>query len=556
MLLELSTDNQSLEIKRSCENHNHCISREIFERLPQQRQMPPEIVQEVKEGLKLKANSKLLQRKVESTTGKRVTLKDIANLRQRLKISVTSNDLKEIVEFLKGKPGSTVEVVVDEENNFQSIFYQDTYMKTIYDKYPEIILVDAKYKLLELRFPIYIIMNIDGDGQSEIVALFVLSEETKAAVQKVVEVFKKHNLKWKETTAVMSDKDFNERDAFANSFPHATLLICLYHTFRTFRHEVTCEKMGITSEERLRCLEIIQQIAYSQTQQHYDINTQLLRQTKLQSVIRYYEQNWEPIKHQWVCAFKNEIFNLGETTNNRVESNFNKLKSVCSKHTSFLQFFMEFFSFLGVIRNERNHHHIMAISRKEIIKFEDPDLQLYHDFLTPYAFKKVKATFETIKMVEYDFKQLEDGTFTTNRTCGQHLYLTEATCSCSYMSMLCQHVLKLRSSNSLPLFHSSLINYRWTNALLNNVLEQKAGDIEDLPTESVELVVTQNESKLSIEPTAVLYQAQKYKKLLRTCQLLASIGSEGGMATFGVRSLRAFANYSLKMATWRRCGFV
>ena len=326
--------------------------------------MPPEIVQEVKEALKLKANSKLLQGKVESTTGKKVTLKDIANLRQRLKISVTSNDMEEIIDFLKTKSGSTVEVIVDEENNFQSIFYQDTYMKTIYDKYPEIILVDATYKLLELRFPIYIIMNIDGDGQSEIVALFVLSEETKAAVQKVVEVFKKHNMKWRETTAVMSDKDFNERDAFANSFPQATLLICLYHTFRTFRREITCEKLGITSEERFRCLEIIQKIAYSQTQQEYEINTQLLRQTNLQSVIGYYEQNWEPIKHQWVCALKNEIFNLGETTNNRVESNFNKLKSVCSKHRSFLQFFMEFFSFLGVIRNERNHHHIMAISRK------------------------------------------------------------------------------------------------------------------------------------------------------------------------------------------------
>ena len=143
-----------------------------------------------------------------------------------------------------------------------------------------------------------------------------------------------------------------------------------------------------------------------------------------------------------------------------------------------------------------------------------------------------------MKAIQYDFKQLDDGTFTTKRTCGEELYLTEVACSCNYMSMLglpCQHLLKLRSCNSLPLFDSSLVNYRWTNALLNDVLVRKAADIEDLPTEKVELVVTQNESKLSVEPTATLSQAQKYRKLLQTCQLLASIGSEGGMTTFDVR---------------------
>ena len=64
----------------------------------------------------------------------------------------------------------------------------------------------------------------------------------------------------------MSDKEFNERDAFSNCFPSAKLLICLYQTLRPLRRKVTCEKIGITSAERSQSLEILQAIAYSNTE--------------------------------------------------------------------------------------------------------------------------------------------------------------------------------------------------------------------------------------------------------------------------------------------------
>ena len=38
-----------------------------------------------------------------------------------------------------------------------------------------------------------------------------------------------------------------------------------------------------------------------------------------------------------------------------------------------------------------------------------------------------------------------------------------------------------------------------------------------------------------IEPAKVKTQAQKYRSLMKTCQLLASVGSEGGMSTYEKR---------------------
>ena len=211
-------------------------------------------------------------------------------------------------------------------------------MKKIYERYPEILLVGATYKLLELRLPgyLYLLLVIDGDGLSKIAVLFILADELKSTVENIVKVFQKHSELWTETKAIMSDKDLVEREAFSKCFANATLLICLYHTLRSFRPEVTCEKMGITSAERLRCLEIIQLIAYSKTPEDYTEKLEMLKNTKLDSVISYFVENCDPIKNQWVFAFNDSHMNLGETTNNHLESTFNKLKSVCSKYASLM----------------------------------------------------------------------------------------------------------------------------------------------------------------------------------------------------------------------------
>ena len=76
--------------------------------------------------------------------------------------------------------------------------------------------------------PIYLLIAIDGDGQSEIVALFILADESKPTVTEVVQIFPKHNSCWTYTKLAMSGKDIIERDAFAACFPGAVLLICLY----------------------------------------------------------------------------------------------------------------------------------------------------------------------------------------------------------------------------------------------------------------------------------------------------------------------------------------
>ena len=539
--ITLAADGQALQVSRIEELHNHELSKEVYEHLPRQRVVSVEDKIEMENAIKMKANSKLLQQKIEKSTGKKVTLKDIANMKQKTRQDINRNDLDSVINYLRQQKGSTAEVIIDEENTFKGLFFQDEYMRDLYSKFPELLLVDATYKLLELRMPVYVLLCFDGDGLSEIVGMFILAEETKAVIEAAVRVFKKFNPAWNDTKVVMSDKDFTERDAFTNCFPGASLNICLYHTLRSFRREITCEKMGITSAERNRCLEILTDLAYSKSPNEYDKHLQALGNIS-SSVKEYIELNWIPIKDQWVSCFKDNTFNLGERTNNRLETTFGKFKSVCSKYASLMQFFHEFFSVLASLRSERNHHYLMAFTRRPIdYGTLDSTLQLYSDFLTPYSFNFVRKQFTKASSVSNMSQTAKDTFEVTSSKGDNHFTTTAATCTCSFskrMGLPCRHIFRARTILQLPLFESSLAKKRWTKDFYKTLKDSR------FPTQSVEADDGQSTFTEDCNTSQVfvsvqhdnegrsLSKAQKFRKGLQAGQIVASLMSEGGMVSF------------------------
>ena len=207
-------------------------------------------------------------------------------------------------------------------------------MKQAFAAYPELLCIDATYKLLELRLPLYIMLVEDGNGQSEIACAFLLLEENEASLLMVADLFKKYNPAWKSVRVLMADKDITEREVLASSFPAATLLICLFHTFRSFRREISSEKMGITSGQRNMCLESLQQMAYAPNEHKYMELYSQFKSCAPPTVVEYFDQNWHPIREQWTLGMKYSTGNFLNGTNNRLESLNAKLKSVISRYSS------------------------------------------------------------------------------------------------------------------------------------------------------------------------------------------------------------------------------
>lgn len=387
--------------------------------------------------------------------------------------------------------GASVEVMVNEDNVLQGLFFQDEEMQRVFSAYPEIVFVDATYKLLELRFPVYVMLVEDGNGQSEIAAIFLLMEETESSISCMVNAFKKHNSDWNEVRVIMADKDMTERTVFAAAFPQAHLLICLYHTFRTFRREIVTEKMGITSGQRNLCLEIVQQLAYATCEESYGKIYTRFCESAPTPVVEYFDQQWHPIRNQWVMGMKYSTGNFLNGTNNRLESINQKLKSVISRYSSLEEFIAKFFLILRVMRSERDHKAALVVQRVPVVfhSTSDKGSLNYMKHLTPYAYRFIEKQFLLMKMVKLRPVDDCDESFIASSSEGE-LTITASSCTCMFRLSLrlpCRHILVARAELGLDLFHEDLCDRRWSAEyfkakqrifLISNIDEQDQSSFE------------------------------------------------------------------------------
>ena len=94
------------------------------------------------------------------------------------------------------------------------------------------------------------------------------ASEDQISIKNMVRIFKRHN-STDRTVCIMSDKDMTERDVLSEEIPNAVLQICLFHTLRSFKQEISKEKLHITSEQRQMTLEIITKLVYSKNETEY-----------------------------------------------------------------------------------------------------------------------------------------------------------------------------------------------------------------------------------------------------------------------------------------------
>lgn len=356
-------------------------------------------------------------------------------------------------------------MLVKDEDIFQGIYFQDEEMKNVFACYPELVCIDATYKLLELRCPLYIMLVEDGNGQSEVAAAFLLMEETEASLSIVMDNFKAKNPHWESIRVLMADKDMTERDILSRKFPNAQLLICLFHTFRSFRREITAEKMGITNGQRNMCLELVQKMAYALSEEKYLELYSQFQQSAPSTVLEYFDEQWHSIRQQWTMGMKYSTGNFLNNTNNRVESLNSKLKSVISRYSSLEEFVDKFFLILRVLRSERDHKAGLT-AQKVPVTFHsttDPAAISYMKHLTPYAYKFVAKQLSLVAKVKLQSDDSNEHYYAS--TSAGTLKVSTTSCECidwHSMRLPCRHILAVRKACDLDLFDDKTCDKRWS----------------------------------------------------------------------------------------------
>ena len=403
-----------------------------------------------------------------------------------------------------------------------------------YKRFPEMLFIDATHKLNELRMPLYVLLVEDGNGESQIVSLWLVANEDAVTITAMALIFKNHNKDWVRTLTIMSDKDFTERNVLLQEFPGAKLLICLYHVLRTFRREITSNKMGITAAERSHVLDILQRMSYATNEEAYFSAYEELKQTKLKIVLDYFNDNWHEIRDEWVCGLKDENLMFQNHTNNRVESINQKLKSVMSKFARLPQFCRELLKVLSSLHVERDHRAITLFQKTPSQPFPKGSVKSqYMQVVTPFALSYIVKQIDLVSKVK--LKPEEGDTYECESSSKIHISASSEDCNCSFrkaMQLPCKHILAVCQKSNLPLFQPALCAERWT-------LEYYRSSQLILQDQNEHYVFTDGDSipvSMVTQPKrAVLSQHEKFRKANRITQRLATLSSEVSMKDFNSR---------------------
>lgn len=209
--------------------------------------------------------------------------------------------------------------------------------------WPEIVFIDGKYKLLAQDFTLMLLLVEDYNGLSEIVSVSLIVHEDMETFRTVLKGFKNENLEaCTKINSFMADKDLLGRDLLKKIFK-VPVYICLFHTLKILRSQITLERMGPTAKiARDEVLNMLQTLAYSPSEDAYAATYKEFSCKAPKKVLEYYNQNWHPINDEWT-NFGMTCGNFNNRTNNRLESINNKIKQVVHKRSTLVSFIDNFF---------------------------------------------------------------------------------------------------------------------------------------------------------------------------------------------------------------------
>jgi len=129
----------------------------MYDHYPRQRRLDTDSKIMASKLVTMKVNKKILQNDLMKTHNKIITLKDIHNLVTSK--SPASDALKVLATSYEGTD-ATLDILKNEKNELKAIFYQDKEMQRIFSLCPEVLFVDAIYKVNDLRMPLYVFLGI------------------------------------------------------------------------------------------------------------------------------------------------------------------------------------------------------------------------------------------------------------------------------------------------------------------------------------------------------------------------------------------------------------
>lgn len=344
-------------------------------------------------------------------------------------------------------------------------------MREAMESAPEILFCDVTYKLFKRNLALIILLVEDAHGASRIAGAGFLATQEADTLRFFFKTFREeHEEACQRTRSIMTDKDLNERSVIREFFPNIPMYLCLFHTCRTFTYEITKSHLGVTKNEKDKAVEQLRKLAVATSEADYQKTYQQFCETGSQSIVDYFNKNWHDIRTEWT-TFNMINGNLGNMTNNRLESLNQKIKAEVKRGSKMIPFVHEFFRWFRFRDAELEFKEAQNILRGDcLITPTSPTLLEYKKLVTKYAYNYIEQQYnqkDCILLEDINHQKRE----CVARIVGERRILSISHCSCLiFRSMLlpCKHIFGFRERLNLALYDEKLCGKRWTQRLPQN----------------------------------------------------------------------------------------
>ena len=471
-----------------------------------------------------------IRKHMEQETMKVVTCKDIHNMRQRAKkVEMDGrNDvellLDELETLLQKDPSSHVSIG-ESKGSIESVFFQTGSMRDTYRRFPEVLLLDGTYTVNQNRMPLYVFMVMDGYGFGRCVGYCFISSENKDVVKAALQCFIDANSSETELIkTVILDKDAAEISSVKEVIPNASIQLCLFHVLKTFKKETS--RPEFTEREQGR--KILEQMVYCKSIDQYNDLLEQLKSIAPESFMQYFYKNWHNCPLSWTHFDRIISLNLGNHTNNRLESQNQKIKTVLSRNTLLYEAVKNLL-FLHQNKESLIAHIHFECTAKTAYKVGNHDEVTQHvlNKYTPYSAERIVKELHASTSIESHTSTSEDGsTFYFSCNMQSSYDTTDHSCNCSIFKSLglpCKHIFYVRRYLGMECFTDSLVLKRW---LLQTQQNENCNPLDTSQGDEVQVKNFQICSRVQSVP---LSKEDKYTHALSICKEICDMVSlEGG----------------------------
>ena len=246
----------------------------------------------------------------------------------------------------------------------RSIFVQTKEMKQYFLDYPEVIHVDSTHSILSNGYCVTVYSIIDHTKKGKMIGFSIMSGESadihEASLASLIESNGRETVE--KIQHLVLDKSYAEMRAGSQLLENVSFILCRFHVEQAFIRKInTChfgpdgkdlkdlikkqfKNMIFETESKSKydeCFEVIKQAYSDELKKKADdgLNkkTTSSKSEACKTMIKYIDDNWNPIQDLFSYHMLKNQLTLGSYTNNIAENRFMRLKKFIDRETTMVK---------------------------------------------------------------------------------------------------------------------------------------------------------------------------------------------------------------------------